>query len=419
MRGVIGLAVGIVVARSLGTANFGALSYAISFVLLFNTLWQLGLSGIVVRELVRAPGNRDEILGSVFLLRLSGAVLGLLSLVIAAVVVAPPDDATRLAIVVLGVGTLLYAFEGIDFWFQSEVQSRRVVAARLAALAISAVASIVLALGGAGVVLLAAAASIEYIVTGVGYVVAYARAGLSVRTWRPTRARSMALLAMSWPLIISGLFNSINLRVDQILLGNLTDRETVGTYAAAARLSEVWYFVPIAIAASLAPALLQARERNREQYRRRMQQAYDLMVLVSLPLAVFVALFSGLIIALLYGPAYADSAPILALHIWAGPFVFMGAILSKWLIAEDLLRFSIIRHGLGAAVNVVLNFLLIPPLGGFGSALATLVSYAVAAFGATVVYRPAWPAARQMALALLSPIRLPVALLRRARSSPD
>ena len=413
LRAVISFAVGIVVARSLGTAGFGGLSYAISFVLLFNTLWQLGLGGIVVRELVRAPDQQSELLGSVFLLRLSGAVLGLLTIVLAASVVAPPDTETRLAIAILGLGTVLYAFEGIDFWFQSEVQSRRVVVARVAALALSAAASIVLALGGAGIVLLAVAASLEYVLTGVGYVVAYARAGLSIRSWRPTRARSLALLGMSWPLIVSGLFNSINLRVDQIILGSLADTEAVGTYAAAARLSEAWYFVPIAIAASLAPSLLRTRELDRDRYRARTQQAYDLMFLLSLPLALFVTLLSGPIIGMLFGPAYAASAPILAIHIWAGPFVFMGAVLSKWLIAENLLRFSIVRHGVGAGVNVLLNLLLIPPLGGLGSALATLASYAVASFGATVLYRPAWPAARQMALAVASPVRLVMHLVTR------
>ena len=417
LRGIVGLGVGVALARALGSAGFGTLSYALSFVLIFNTLWQLGLSGIVVRELVRTPAARDEILGTVFALRFGGAALGLASILVAAVLLAPADAATRWSIVVLGVGTLFFAFEGVDFWFQSEVQSRYAVMARLAALAVSATATIALVVFDAPVVAMAAAASLEYVVTGLGYVVVYARAGGSLRAWKVDRGRARTLLSISWPLIVSGIFNSINLRIDQLMLGNLVGAGAVGTYAAAARLSEVWSFVPLAIATSLAPGLLRARETDRTVYQRRMQQAYDLMVWLALPLAIGVSATSGLIIDVLYGSEYAAAAPILSVHVWAGPFVFMGAVLSKWLIAEDHIRFSMVRHGAGAGVNVALNLVLIPPLGGLGSAIATLVSYAVASFGACALYRPTWTAARQMAVALASPVRLLAALPSRLRSA--
>jgi O-antigen/teichoic acid export membrane protein len=213
--------------------------------------------------------------------------------------------------------------------------------------------------------------------------------------------------------VISGLFYSINLRVDQLLLGNIAGDAAVGTYAAAARLSEVWYFVALAIAASGAPALLRARQASSELYKRRMQQAYDLMVGLSLPLAIVVSLTGDQIIKFLYGSQYAGAGAILSIHIWAGPFVYMGAILSKWLIAEDLVKFSMVRHGAGALINVVLNLILIPPFGGVGAAFATLVSYAIASFGACFLYPPAWPAARQELLALALPVRLLIAPFRR------
>jgi O-antigen/teichoic acid export membrane protein len=412
IRGIVGLVVSIVVARGLGVADFGTLAYATSFVLLFNTLWQLGLSGVVVRELVHRPEERNEILGTVFGLRLAGALVGLVAMLLISVLITPPDPAIRWSIVILGVGTVFYAFEGVDFWLQSEVQSRYAVGARLLALVVSSIATLVAIVAGASVVVVAAAASLEYVATGVGYLLAYRMRGHSIRAWRFRLSESRFLVAISWPLVISGLFYSINLRVDQLLLGNIAGDEAVGTYAAAARLSEVWYFVALAIAASGAPALLRARQTNSERYKRRMQQAYDLMVGLSLPLAIVVSLTADQIIMFLYGSQYAGAGAILSIHIWAGPFVFMGAILSKWLIAEDLIKFSMVRHGAGALINIVLNVILIPPLGGVGAALATLISYATASFGACFLYRPAWPAARQMVLALLSPIRVLVHIVR-------
>lgn len=53
LRIIVGLFVGIWVARYLGPERFGLFSYAQSFVGLFSAIATLGLDGIVVRELVK------------------------------------------------------------------------------------------------------------------------------------------------------------------------------------------------------------------------------------------------------------------------------------------------------------------------------------------------------------------------------
>jgi O-antigen/teichoic acid export membrane protein len=72
VRMVVGLVVGIWVARYLGPEQFGLFSYALAFVTLFGTFATLGLDDIIVRDLVRSPDSRNSILGSACLLRLFG-----------------------------------------------------------------------------------------------------------------------------------------------------------------------------------------------------------------------------------------------------------------------------------------------------------------------------------------------------------
>ena len=403
--GLVAITVTVAVARYLGPTQFGVLSYALSFVLLFATLWTLGLSGIVVRDLVREPDHHDEILGTLFALRLVGGAVGIVAIIVAAALVAPDDPTTRLAIAVLAFATLFYAFDGIDFWMQSEVRSRFAVVARSSALALTAGLNLALISLQAPLMAFALAAGLEYALAGIGLVAIYRLLGRSPVDWHPSWHRARDLVSRSWPLMLSGAFYSVNLKVDQLMLGNLAGADAVGTYAAASRISEVWYFVPTAIAASTFPALVLARDAGGQRYGANVQRLYDLVVWLALPLAVAVTLASGSIIDALFGAAYADSVPILMIHIWASPFVFMGAILSRWLIAEDLLRFSLVRHGAGAVVNVAVNLVAIPYLGGVGAAIATLVSYAVASFVVCFAYGPTRPAARQMTLALLVPIR--------------
>jgi O-antigen/teichoic acid export membrane protein len=74
LRMIVGLFVGIWVARYLGPEQFGLFSYAQSFVGLFIAIATLGLDGIVVRELVKDESRRDELIGTAFYLKLIGAI---------------------------------------------------------------------------------------------------------------------------------------------------------------------------------------------------------------------------------------------------------------------------------------------------------------------------------------------------------
>jgi O-antigen/teichoic acid export membrane protein len=306
---------------------------------------------------------------------------------------------------VFSVAMLFGAFDAIELWLQSELRARTASIAKSAGVLLAAAISAMLVVVGAPLVALVVAAALEYVFVGVALGVAYLALGQSPARWRSNRNTMGRLLGRSWPLFISGGFAAINLRVDQVMLQAFYGPDAVGTYAAAARLSELWYFLPTALTTSLFPALILARQRSAAEYRDGLQAAYDLVLWVAIPVAAVVSWQSQTIINLLFGPGFGDAASILSIHVWAGPFMFVGAVLSKWLIAEDLLRFSMYRHGAAAVINILLNLLLIPMLGGIGAAISTLLSYGVAAVGMCVLYPPTRPAAAQMFWALTAPIR--------------
>ena len=75
IRMTISLFVGIYVARYLGPERYGLLSYALSFVWLFSSLASFGLDDILVRELVKIPDQRQNLIGTVFWLKLFGTLV--------------------------------------------------------------------------------------------------------------------------------------------------------------------------------------------------------------------------------------------------------------------------------------------------------------------------------------------------------
>ena len=83
------------------------------------------------------------------------------------------------------------------------------------------------------------------------------------------------------------------------------------------------------------------------------------------------------LIKLLFGEIYFGAEKVLITHIWASVFVFLGVASHIWYIAENRLRTALLLTICGAAVNVILNFLLIPKLGVVGSAVSIVISQAV------------------------------------------
>src|SRR5690606_26357182 len=138
-------------------------------------------------------------------------------------------------------------------------------------------------------------------------------------------------------------------------------------FSVAASLSEAWYFVPIAIVTSVFPRLIELRDQSPEVYARRLQQLLDFLLVLALIVAAAVQVVARPFIVKMYGETYEPAVLMLQLHILSGVFMFMRALLSKWILIEDLLIFSLVTQGLGALANVALNFFMIPKWGGVGA----------------------------------------------------
>jgi PST family polysaccharide transporter len=307
----------------------------------------------------------------------------------------------------------LQAFDCIDMWFQSQVKSKFTVLAQSASLVVANLLRILAIVNNAPVTAFAAILVIDVIVVGGGMVIGYRSQGFRLRNWRFSFARAKDLLSQSWALVLSATISMIYFKIDIVMLGQISGDEAVGVYSTATRLSEVWYFVPTAIVTSVFPALIKARERGEKVYDARMQQLYDFLAWLGLAVGIFFTFTSDRVIILLFGRPYAAAGPILAVHIWAGVFIFLKVAMSRWLLNEGKLTFMFISSGVGAVVNVALNLFLIPRYGGMGAAVATVISYAFAGLIACFFYRPTWGSGWMMVKALLVPFRSLALLVKR------
>lgn len=379
LRMVMGLFVGVWLARYLGPDQFGLFSYAQSFVALFAAVATLGLDGIVVRELIKNKEQRDKLLGTAFYLKLMGAILVLVLLTVS-IFFQSNDPQTNWLIFVIASATIFQSFNVIDFYFQSKVQSKFVALGGTVSLVSSSVIKITLILNDASLISFAFVILFDSFILAISFIYFYLKNKLSIFSWCFDKTYAKSLLKDSWPLILSGLVVSLYMKIDQVMIKNILDNNSVGQYAAAVRLLEVWYFIPVVISSSLFPAIINAKATSKHLYYSRMQNLYNLMAWLAISIAIIVTLLSDWIVHVLYGDEFNQASGVIMIQIWSVIFVFLGVASSKWFIAEGLQKYSFYRSLSGAILNIILNLILIPMYGIEGAAIATLISQIVASY---------------------------------------
>ncbi len=374
------LVVGVWVARYLGVEQYGLFNYALAFVTLFTPIFTLGLDDVVVRYLVRESSNKQEILGTTFWLKFLGGVASVL-LAVAITLLFGESDALKIwLIVILAISGIFRASDTVELWFQSQVQSKYTVVAKNAAYVLNTVIKIALIVIKAPLLAFAWVTLAEFAMSAIGLAIVYQYKASSFWLWKWSPAAAKALLKESLPLIFSGFAILIFMKIDQIMLGQMLGNTEVGIYSAAVRISEVWYFIPGAILASVTPSIYAAKEKSEAHYYKRLGQLFRLMAAISIGIALPMTFLSDNIIILMFGKKFAEAGPILAVHIWTSLFVFTGMATTPWFIAEGLTNVSLGKTVLGAVLNIILNYLLIPSYAGLGTAIATIISQALAAF---------------------------------------
>ncbi|HHD92551.1 MAG TPA: flippase, partial [Candidatus Portnoybacteria bacterium] len=191
---------------------------------------------------------------------------------------------------------------------------------------------------------------------------------------------AISLLKDSWPLILSGVAITIYMRIDQVMIQNMLGSKEVGYYAAAVKLSEAWYFIPMAITSSLFPAIINAKKKGEALYYSRLQRLYDLVVWIAVAIALPTTFLAPWIIKILYGNAYLPAANALRIYIWAGVFISLLVSSGSWLVNENFTKIALYRNASGSIVNILLNIYLIKGYGIEGATFATLISYFIAGY---------------------------------------
>ena len=379
----VSLAVGVVLARHLGTEGYGRLALMLmaSQVLLLATVnWTYtGFVRFGSREFAS-----NQAVGETLWARL-GIVLPVAALGILLVLIARQPLAAYLDIPPLGIWLILLHFAAasalsvIGAVFQASEQMPRY------GLCLFLDKAVMLA----GLVALPAAWTSNPVVVLACYtassmsVAFWAVSTVGLRTLRPAFARSASrqMLLFSAPVLLSswaGVFGASWL--DLVILKWYVPVSDIGVYSLATQLAGVVQQITIIFSTLVLPQLsVMVAERQDARIRMLLERLLPYWLLGTSILFCLVLLGARAVVPLVFGQPFGGAAPVLALLMVATSLLalfnslapLVAAYGSMWVLSAITL--------VSAATNVVLNLVLIPPFGILGSALATVLAYGASA----------------------------------------
>ncbi|MBX0301729.1 flippase [Cryobacterium sp. 1639] len=404
---------GVILARTLTVEQFGVFSYGTTLAGIGMTIMTAGLSGLAIKHLVESPNVQRSTMTALIVIREVCAAFAYVVLLLVSLSSGSEETVavTAIALVVL----FARAFDASEYWYQSRMESNKTAPIRIGVVLAFLAVRLLLAVNGANLTVFVVLYLLESVLVSAGLLLRYTLDKSSQGFGRLDSGIVSDLFSKSWILLLAGVAAQINTRSDIVILQALLGSESVGMYAAAARLSELFYFLPVVFMTATFPALLSTRRRFGErsaEYRAALQRSYDLACWAGVGIASVVLLLGPFALTVLYGEKYAAAGEILQIHVLVLPLVFMAAVFSKWIVAENLLVASLVRHALGGVLNVGLNFWLIPQIGLIGAAYATVISYAVASYVSCFIGSRTRVAGVQMSIALAAPVRFAAKILK-------
>lgn len=386
-----------VAARSLGRADFGDFTFALSVGLMLAQVADFGLQLFVQRELARlvipetknSPFFTDEVAAA----RLVGGGLSIkaglsalaLALMAGLVIVEPVGN--KGALMLVGVSAVLTTvLEYQSYCFRALRNLKNEAVALLLARAVNLILGVGLIIAGAGILGLAAA-SILAMLAAIAF--SYVRLTRYVRpSWRPEWGYWSKVLGQPTAIGIGVVFSIVSFRVDNLLIppliGMRQASEALGLYNVAYKLFEPSQVLPGVLLAATFPMIARAGEGSGVgdqgsvgALRRLLRQNLGILLVLGVSVSLGMLLLAGPVLQLLYGGEYEPSAAVLQVLALACLPMYLNYLLTHALIAMDMPRLFALFTMIGLVVNVSANIALIPAMGIHGAAWATVATEVV------------------------------------------
>lgn len=367
---VLNFAVSLVLVRYLGVHELGRYAYVTAYAFPFGALADFGLAAYGIREISRDHTRASEVLAVLqrALLSLAGAT-GVAMIGLA--VLTRHDPLTTAAILVVALTNLVSAATTPYVVAMTARENLHLLSIhKVVASALGAIATLAVLLGGGGILALFMAAAVVNI--GMWFI-GRALSGETVPSLQVPYTSVRAMVAQAVPFAFLLLGFALYYRVDVIMLRWLRDESQVGLYSAAYRFLDAVILLAATLGSPFYPRLSRMVGQDVQCVRDLLEMTWKPMLALGLPIAVGTFFVAQPLTVMLFGREFLDAGYLLQILIWGSLPILLVNIPSHALNAADRVWTLAGVFGLGALINISLNFILIPGWGAVGASVATVL----------------------------------------------
>ena len=361
-------------ARTLGTEDFGIWSTALAYVGIFAFLNDFGFPQVGIQKMAAEPEREAEWLGALAAMRTLGALAAIVLCIAGIPLFLDPEGDVRVLALILAVTVFAAVPQALLAVFTSRLRAG-VSMAMLTLQSVAWTAAVVaITLTDGGVLDYAWGFVAASAVVGVAQIAVTRRlASIAFRRgrelWRP-------LLRVALPLGVAGVLVTVYYRLDAVLVFNISGPEEAGYYGAAYRVMDPLHVLPIAVMSSIFPVVAAIHTTDKERVARIVQEGFDYLVIVSLPVFVGSIVVADPLITSIFGDRFEPAGAVLPILLFAFVWVAVAYLPGYLIPVVELQWWFAGLATVGVILNVGLNVVLIPPHGAVGAAVATVITEA-------------------------------------------
>lgn len=372
VQSLVGFVLNLLTARFLGKSTFGSISYASAVVSFVVPIMRLGMGNIMVQEIVQNPEREGKAMGTGIFLNLISSFCCIVGVIAFAFVANPNEPETVIVCALYSIKLMFEATDLLTYWYQAKLMSKYSAIVNLVVHFVVMGYRIYILATSKSVYWFAVTAALDYLLGCVGIYIIYhfkknQKLSISMKVGKE-------LLNKGKHYILSSMMVMIFAETDKIMLKGLIDSSATGLYSTATVLAGATGFFFAAIIDSFRPWIFEVQKKNEELFNHRLKMLYSFIIYLSLLQSLLMTIFAKPIILIAYGQEYYDSIGALQIVVWYTTFSYLGSVRNIWILANEKQKYLWIINLLGAAANVVLNIALIPFLGIYGAAIASLVT---------------------------------------------
>lgn len=378
LTGMLNFLIIMFVIRNLGVTQYGKFAYALSFVLIFSTLFDFGLATTVTRDFSRDQEKERHFLDLLVLKTILGSIISVFIMTLAIFTIADID--IRKCIIILAfyifsmeLTNLFYAFfrarqrMEIEATFRCvHVLLQAVVVLFLIYMGLTVVTLSVAYVGAMLIILICISL---YFFWKIKVAIPY-KLSLNKLVWKE-------FLAIGIFIALSKGVGDVTLYSDSLMLGQFGRIEDVGLYNAITRINGMILFPMALITSAIYPTLIAVLKESKEKFVKYWETWVKIAIFFSVLLCFMTIAKADQIILLLYSKQFLPAASALKIVVFVAAIVWILSAYYHLLLIFDQQKGILRAFMIGMVVSLGLNFVLIPRIGLYGAAITAVLANAV------------------------------------------